>query len=274
MRELSLFLDSNALRLHRTIAPAVEESPMDNNHQIVLNRSIIVRALGTIAGFIVLASIGGLLTKFLLGHDTVYGLINLFNLDGESNIPSYFSASLLLLAALLLSIISVLKRKSRAPYALQWTILAFTFVYLAVDEAASIHELLTRPTEELLGDRTIGIFYFAWVIPGMAITLVFALLFLKFFLHLPLQIKLFVLLAAILYIGGAIGVEMIGGRYAEQRRDELTYNMIVTLEESLEMAGAIVFIHALMTYIEANYREVRFRFEHSNENTRSTVPRD
>lgn len=188
--ELSLFLDSDALRLHLTVAPAVDYSPMDDNHQIELNRSIISRALGTIAGFLVLASIGGLLTKFLLGHDTVYGLIDLFNLDGESNIPSYFSASLLLLAALLLSIISVLKRKSRAPYAFQWTILAFTFLYLAVDEAASIHELLSRPTVEFLGDRTIGIFYFAWVIPGMAITLVFALFFSKMFLASSSTIKI------------------------------------------------------------------------------------
>jgi hypothetical protein len=39
--------------------------------------------------------------------------------------------------------------------------------------------------------------------------------------------------------------------------------MITMLEEALEMAGVIIFVRALMTYIEANYGEVRFRFEHS-----------
>jgi hypothetical protein len=136
-------------------------------------------------------------------------------------------------------------------------------MYLAVDEAGRIHELLNRPTKELLGNLATGIFYFAWwVIPGVAITLVFGLSFLKFFIHLPLQIRLLVLLAAILYIGGAVGVELIGSRYAEQHGIEnLTYNMITTLEETLEMAGVITFVRALLTYIETNYGEVRFRFE-------------
>lgn len=245
---------------------------MDNNHQIVLNRSIILRVLVTIALFLVLASIGGQLTKYLTGHDSVYGLVRLFDLNEEGNIPTYFSASLLLLAALLLATISALKRTSGARYALQWTILALTFLYLAVDEGARIHELLIRPTKELLGGKTTGIFYFAWVIPGMAITFLFALFFVKFLLHLPVQTRLFFVLAAVLYIGGAIGMEMIGGRYAEQHGAYLTFNMILTLEESLEMAGMIVFIHALMTYIEANYAEVRLLFEPSNGDSRSGAP--
>ena len=186
----------------------------------MLKPSAIVRVLGVIACCLVLASIAGQLTKFLTGHDTVYGLIRLFDLDRENNIPTYFSASLLLLAALLLSIIAALKRKSRDPYALQWTILAFTFAFLAVDEAAGVHELLIRPTVELLGDRTTGIFYFAWVIPGMALTLFLALFFFKFMLHLPVQTRLFFVLAAIVYLEGAIGFELIGGRYAEQHGEE------------------------------------------------------
>jgi hypothetical protein len=68
--------------------------------------------------------------------------------------------------------------------------------------------------------------------------------------------------AATLLIGGAIGIELVGGRYAELHGSEhLTYSMIVTLEESLEMAGVIVFIYALLKYIADNYKEVQFRFD-------------
>jgi hypothetical protein len=252
-----------ALRRHLDIIFMFEESSMGND-QIVLNRSLMVRTLGAIAGFLVLANIGGQLTKYLTGHNKVYGLVQLFDLDRENSIPTYFSASLLLFAALLLWIIGVMKRKSRGPYALQWTILAFTFLYLAVDEAGGIHELLNRPTKELLGNLTAGTFYAAWwVIPGATIALVFGLSFLKFFLHLPSEIRLIVLLAAILYIGGAIGVELIGNLSVDRHgRENLTYNMIVTLEETLEMAGVITFARALLIYIETNYGEVRFRFEH------------
>lgn len=232
------------------------------NSQILLKRSTINRLLWTIASILVLTSLAGQSTKFLAGHDTVYGLIYLFDLDGESNIPTYFSASLLLLAASLLSVITVMKRESHDPYAFQWRVLACAFLYLAVDEAAGVHELLVRPTKELLGGVTVGVFNFAWVIPGLVITVLFALAYLKFLLHFPSQVRLRLLLAATLYISGTIGMEMVGGLYEEQYGFEnLTYNFIVTLEESFEMSGIIIFIQVLMTYIEANYGEVRFRFE-------------
>lgn len=68
-------------------------------------------------------------------------------------------------------------------------------------------------------------------------------------------------MAATLYLGGAIGVEMAGGRYAELHgTNNWTYSMIVTVEESLEIAGLIVFIWALLKYCTDNYKEVRFRF--------------
>jgi hypothetical protein len=36
--------------------------------------------------------------------------------------------------------------------------------------------------------------------------------------------------------------------------------MIATIEESLEMAGLIVFIGALLNYCADHYKKVRFRF--------------
>jgi len=233
----------------------------NNDSLIALNRFTVVRIAGAIAILLVLANIVAQCVRYLTGHESVYGLVPLFDLEGENNLPSFFSASLLLVAAVLLHIIARFKRKSRVHFASKWTILAWTFLYLAVDEAASIHELLIRPTNELLGDEvTSGIFSASWVIPGLAVTLLFAWSFLKFFLNLPRKIRWLFLLAASLYIGGALGMEMIGIRYFERHLFNLTYSMFVTVEESLEMAGAIVFVYALMAYIEANYPEVRFRF--------------
>jgi hypothetical protein len=68
-------------------------------------------------------------------------------------------------------------------------------------------------------------------------------------------------MAATFYIGGAIGVELIGSRHAELHGYEnWAYSMIATLEESLEMAGLIVFIWALLKYCADNYKVGRFRF--------------
>jgi len=54
------------------------------------------------------------------------------------------------LAALLLAIITALKKAEHAAYGFQWAFLSFTFLYMAIDEAATIHELLEEPMHGLL----------------------------------------------------------------------------------------------------------------------------
>jgi hypothetical protein len=231
-------------------------------NQISLNPSSIARVLGAVAFLLVLASIGGQLTAYLTGHDHVYGLVRLFYVDAERNIPTGFSMILLLFAALLLAVITVLKRKQTGSPVSHWAILSFGFLFMAADETCSFHERLVKPVHQLLGDDNLGVFYFAWVIPGIALVLILALFFLKFWLRLPAKTRLTFLTAASLYIGGAIGVELIGGRFAELHGERnLTYSMIVTVEESLEMVGVIIFIWALLVYIADCYKEVRFRIE-------------
>jgi len=190
-------------------------------------------------------------------------LLSRFDVDRESNVPTFFSSFLLLFAAILLFIISVLKRKSGAPYALHWAILALGFLYLAVDESAQLHELLISPSRRLLGSRGTEIFYLApWVLPGIVITLALGLFYMRFFLELSLKMKLLLLIAGTLFVGGSRGLELIGGFYsALYGKRDLRYIATATVEEGLEMAGVIIFIHALLDYIAACYGEVRFRFE-------------
>lgn len=241
-------------------------------NRISLNSSSIVRVLGAVAFILVLASIAGQLTAYLAGHAHGYRLVQLFYVDVERNIPTGFSTFLLLFAALLLSLITVLKRKQTRFPVSYWAILSLGFLFMAADEAWSFHERLTKPIRELLGDDNFGVFYYAWVIPGIALVLVLALFFSRFLLHLPAETRPIFLLAATLYIGGAIGFELIGGCFAELHgARNLTYSMIVTVEESLEMAGVIVFIRALLAYIADNYKEVQFRFEGARGKSRSTA---
>lgn len=201
------------------------------------------------------------MSAYLTGHTHVHGLVPLFYVDAERNIPTGFSTLLLLLAALLLAVITVLKRKQTGFPVSYWAVLSFGFLFMAADEAWSFHEGLMEPMRQLLGDGKLGVLYFAWVIPGIALVLVLALFFLRFLLRLPAKTRLNFLLAATLYIGGTIGVELIGGRFAELHGiRNLTYSMIVTVEESLEMAGVIIFIWALLVYIADNCKEVRFQF--------------
>lgn len=219
------------------------------------------RALAAVAFLLVLLSIGGQVSKYMLGHSFLTETGSLFYVDTEHNTPTYFSVLLILLAALLLAVIASFSGKQRNPHASNWKILSFGFLLMAFDEAFQFHERLNLPVGTLLGDGSLGVFYFPWVIPGIALVFVLGLYFLRFLWYLPAATRLRFLLAATLYIGGAIGVELIGSSHAELHGFEnWTYSMIATLEEGLEMAGLIVFIWALLSYCADNYKEVRFRF--------------
>lgn len=230
--------------------------------QISLNPTAVARALGAVALLLVLLSSGGQFSRFVLGYDYVQGLIPLFYVDKEQNVPTYFSVLLILLTALLLAIIGVLERKRMAPHASRWMILSFGFLFMAFDEAFEVHEGLIDPMRALLGDGDLGIFYFAWVIPGTVLVLFLGLYFLGFLRRLPASARRRFSIAAILYIGGAIGVELVGGRHAELHgNQDWIYSMIVTVEESLEMAGLVVFIWALLKYCADHYEGVHVQFE-------------
>ncbi len=199
--------------------------------------------------------------NYLAGYNYVYGLIPLFNIDTEQNIPTFFSSSLLLFATILLGVIAVLKKNQMDSYASYWTVLSFGFLSMAIDEASSIHELLIDPIRQLLGNGNLGIFHFAWVIPFIALVFVLAIFFFRFLLHLPLKTRIAFIIAAALYIAGVLGYELIGGRYLEQYGENLTYSMLTTFEESLEMTGTVLFDWALLIYISNTYKAIQIRFD-------------
>ncbi|MBK8903195.1 MAG: glycosyltransferase [Anaerolineaceae bacterium] len=212
------------------------------------------RMLGAGALLLVLLSIGGQFSKYALGDAFLNGLVPLFYVDTEQNIPTYFSVFLILIAAFLLTAVAILSGKQKSPHMSKWAILSLGFLLMAVDEAFQFHERLNIPVGRLLGDGSLGVFYFPWVIPGITLVCVLGLFFLKFLLDLPAATRIRFMLAAIVYIGGAIGVELIGSSHAELHGYEnWTYSMIATVEESLEMAGLIVFIRALLNYCADTY---------------------
>ena len=228
---------------------------------IWLKPSAVARSLGAVAAVLLLASIGGQLAVYLAGHEHDHWFIRLMSVDEERNIPTGFSTLLLLFAALLLALVAVLEYRQATFFKWHWAVLACGFLLMAADEAWSFHERLIKPVRLLLGNGTLGVFYYAWVIPGMALVLALALFYRSFLRHLPAKTRRSCLIAAALYLGGAIGLELIGGRYDELYGiHNLNYSCLVTIEEGLEMAGSIVFIWSLLAYIANEHREVRLRF--------------
>lgn len=233
------------------------------NNQISLNPSSIARALGLLAFVLVLASTATQAADYLTGYSSglLAKLVKVFSTDLELNVPNFFSTLIMICAALLLAFITVLKRKQKAPYVWHWAILSLGFLFMAFDEIVSAHEKMVEPLRAVLGGENLGILYFAWVVPGIALVLFLAFFFLKFWLSLPVKPRIAFLIAGAFYIGGAIGMELVGGKYYESHgKDNLTYIILTTIEESLELTGVIVFIQALLAYITDTYAAVELQF--------------
>jgi hypothetical protein len=228
---------------------------------VLLTPGRVALVLAAGAALLVGAAIGIQIVSAITGHHRMVFLVKLFYLDAEQNLPTLYSTCLLLLAAQTLGVVALLKRRQRAQFAAHWAILAAGFLVMAVDEACSLHELLVRPMRALLGGGHLGIFTFAWVIPGSALVAVLGLFFLPFLLRLPARTRLASLVAAAVYLGGAIGFELAGGFVADaQGKQNLLYRVVSTAEETLEMAGVIVFIWAVLDYAASEYGELLVRF--------------
>lgn len=171
----------------------------------------------------------------------------MYNLDREMNLPTWYSALMLGFCAILLQAIATGKQTENNRYAPHWNFLSKIFWFLAIDEVMSIHELLIIPD---ISKHLPPIFHSFWVLPGSIAVAFFLKKYWKFTLDLPKQSRWYFMAAATLYIGGALGMEIIGGVFADfNGQQNLAYALFTNLEEVLEMLGIITFIYGLLNYI-------------------------
>ncbi len=221
----------------------------------------IVRFLSFVGLGLILASVIGQLSKYLwkLEFSWLDSYFQLFNLDGEKNIPSFYSTAALLFCSILLATIALIKKINQDRYFFHWGALATIFLFLSADEWLSLHEKMGK----LLGSKinASGIFHYAWVIPGAILVFIVALAYLKFLTHLPRKTRRLFLTAASLFVSGAIGMELAAGYYVTNHTSwsRMIWMALTTAEEALEFAGVILFIYALLSYMSVQIQEVRIR---------------
>jgi hypothetical protein len=174
-------------------------------------------------------------------------LLPLFDVDGEGNLPSWLSSALLLVAALLLWGIAVQARVAGDRWHRHWAILALAVGYLSLDEAAQVHERLLIPVGALLVDAQ-GVFTFGRVVVAAPLLLVFALSYLRFAAALPAAVLRGLVLAAVVYLAGALGLELVGGLILDHGYAEASvpYILETSVEEFLEMVGLTLLLRALI----------------------------
>jgi hypothetical protein len=203
----------------------------------------VVVVLTTVAVLLLMGHLALLLITATTGHNRVFGLVPLFDLNRENNVPSFFSGSLLLLNGTLFWLVGQLPALSHRSKV--WAVLAAVFVALSYDELFGIHEHLTRPMREAL--QSSGLLYYPWILAYAVPLLALIAWFFPTWRRLDAVVRTGLVVAGCLYLLGAVVMEMIGGAYDEAfGRRTLGWGLLVAVEESLEMAGLIVLADTLL----------------------------
>ena len=219
-----------------------------------LNPKGILKTLFIIVFILLLCHVGVNIIKFTYVLDNgiwfensyVWRLITLFDFDTEHNVPTFYSSLALLFSAILLFLIAFKNKKSNQVY-FPWLILGLVFLFLSFDEILELHEHFVRLTQRLFELSGFGTAY--WTIPYLiGLFLLFIVLF-KFLKLLPKKTLYLFLISGGIFLSGAVGMEVIGGRYLEFNGiNTPVYCFLYTIEELLEMAGIILFIYSLTSF--------------------------
>jgi hypothetical protein len=212
----------------------------------------VCRILIAVSLFLLFAHAAGIFSKFVFGKYYIFGLVPLFDFDMEKNVPTLFSVCLLMLNAALFAVVWDGGRE-RKENNRTWLLLCAVFSFLAIDELSSVHEHLSVAISQRY--EATGIFHFVWVVPYGVAVLVVGFAVLPTIWRLSKQIRSWFFLSGAVYVGGALGLEMAGGKYFEisKKTLDLPYVLITTVEESMEIAGLVILAYALLKLIEREY---------------------
>lgn len=130
-----------------------------------------------------------------------------------------------------------------------WYLLALLFLLVSFDDFATLHEKFDIAINKRF--QPTGILYHLWAVPAGILSVLGIVAFLPFIRSFPPRISLQLILAAVLFLTGAVGLELLGGNVRYQVGvDTLRYRLFTNAEEGLEIAGLLTFIHALYLHRE------------------------
>jgi hypothetical protein len=187
--------------------------------------------------------------------------VSVFNLGYERTLANFFSATMLVFTAMASALVALRHRSQHKPLWLAWLFVTIMIGWLAIDEGAMLHDRLARIVQETL--QTSGVFYVGWTLPYLLLVIAVAFVGLPLLRALPRRTRWRMIVAAALYVGAALGMEMIEGALLHGSVPEGTplrsalddypmppgYWELVTIEEVLEMVAVALALRSLLLHL-------------------------
>jgi hypothetical protein len=171
----------------------------------------------------------------------------LFDLNWETSVPTWWQQSLLLVTSGLAALVGV-SSDTQDRWRRHWLVLAAVLLLMSIDEGVELHERLVEPVRDLLG-VTGGIFWFAWVVPALVAVVVFAVAYVSFWRALPRCPRRWIAGGAVVFVAGAVGAEMIDAVAFTGGTVTFGRTLLYAVEEGLEMLGAVAIAYAILVVL-------------------------
>jgi len=227
--------------------------------KLTLKSSEVLKLLFFVAIAFILIHIGIMGVHFFSDIPLKPQFIRMFSLDMEANLPTSFSFVILLFSSFLFYLISKMPKEQKNRNRPYWLGLSFVFAFLAFDESSKIHEAIGNLTE-IFVHTTNGYLSYQWVISYSILTIILGFFYIRFFWRMERKIFFNFMAAAILYLSGALGFELLGANEASLHGpDTILYTVYSTIEESLEIFGVIFLIKILLHLLNDTTVELDFR---------------
>jgi hypothetical protein len=235
--------------------------------RFIIDKGLIARRFCFVVSLLVIA---GTFANWVIYHwaqtpeAPVARLFRRLDLGHEPSLPNFYSSLALLLCAVLLFVVFRLSRTRRARDAFYWLALAAIFLCMSIDEAILIHEMFNSVLQHLVDAS--GVLFLPWIIVGAAGAIVTGLLFLPFLLRLPRITAAIFIISGILFVSGAVGMEMVAALIFDSAGSEeagvreLSHTFAQAFEEALEMLSIVLFMYGILDYISNESDGIKIEF--------------
>lgn len=178
----------------------------------------------------------------------------LTNFNTGKNIPSLFSGFLFFFASVFLAVVgfSAISIKTSQIF---WFTVSFIFLFLGLDEILQIQKTMSRHTA--LPGQTTGAFLYTWIIYFGSALILLGGLFFKPLFQLPKKTLLNFILAGVIFLLGAIGMDYVAGQYIYIHKiDPALVNvtpeifLLYSIKGFLEMFGVSFFILSILKFLD------------------------
>ncbi len=207
-----------------------------------------------------LISVAGQMLRYLSFYDEAFGLIPLTNISRALSIPTIYTVLLLFISSLLLALISILKHSRKDKFRWQWSFLSFMFFYMSLNKGTLVHSLVTRPVRKFLRINFPDLPRSTLDVTVVFLILVLVCFYIKFIIDLPKRTKLLILLSLAVYLMGFRVINAMAAGFADvYGKDNLNYNLIVTLKKVVEISGIVLGIYTIMDFLEKNFPKIHLK---------------